>query len=245
MGHKNRALSSSLEDYLEVILQLVEENSVARVKDIADRLNVKRSSVTIALRNLSERALVNYEPYSVITLTPAGQSVAECVERRHNLLNKFFLKFLKVDSVTASEAACEMEHGMKPGIYRRFETLMDTIEGDKEIFDKIISAIDKIDNEKCGENGCSCEASGARDAQLPLLLDINVCASGDEGVVRKLLGSGASKRRYMEMGITVGQPIKLIKAAPLDDPIEIQVRNYRLSLRRGEAENILIERSSK
>ncbi len=244
MKQHDSRLSASLEDYLEVILQLIEEGSVARVKDIADRLNVKRSSVTIALRNLSERGLVNYAPYAVITLTPEGESVAQCVERRHKLLNRFFTKFLKIDTVTASEAACEMEHGMRPGIYRRFETFLNTIEEDSEFYEKLTSLVEDVSGGECDNTGCHCKEDGGDATELPLLIEINGCGTGDEGIVRKILGTGATKRRYMDMGITVGQPIKLIKAAPLDDPIEIQVRNYRLSLRRGEAENILIEKRS-
>ena len=62
-------LSASLEDYVEVIYHLERSNRVARAKDIADQMNVQRASVTGALKALAGRGLINYSPYSYITLT--------------------------------------------------------------------------------------------------------------------------------------------------------------------------------
>ena len=59
--------------------------------------------------------------------------------------------------------------------------------------------------------------------------------------VRRLGGEGAVRRRIMDMGITKGTEIYVRKVAPLGDPIEVTVRGYELSLRKGEAENIVVE----
>lgn len=59
--------------------------------------------------------------------------------------------------------------------------------------------------------------------------------------VSRLGGEGAVRRRIMDMGITKGTEIYVRKVAPLGDPIEVTVRGYELSLRKGEAENIVIE----
>ncbi len=75
-------LSESLEDYLEAIYHLVAEKQVARSRDIATRLRVGRSSVTGALQALSEKGLVNYEPYEAITLTRGGRAAAARRARR-------------------------------------------------------------------------------------------------------------------------------------------------------------------
>lgn len=66
-------------------------------------------------------------------------------------------------------------------------------------------------------------------------------AVGDSGKVMRLNGEGAIKRRLMDMGITKGVSIKVRKVAPLGDPIEITVRGYELSLRKTEAEWIVME----
>ena len=59
--------------------------------------------------------------------------------------------------------------------------------------------------------------------------------------VSRLGGEGAVRRRIMDMGITKGTEIYVRKVAPLGDPIEVTVRGYELSLRKGEAENIVVD----
>ena len=63
---------------------------------------------------------------------------------------------------------------------------------------------------------------------------------GDSATVRRLKGEGALKRHIMDMGITKGTSVFVRKVAPLGDPIEVTVRGYELSLRKSEAENILV-----
>ena len=65
-------------------------------------------------------------------------------------------------------------------------------------------------------------------------------AVGETVVVAKVGGEGAVKRRIMDMGITKGVEISVRKVAPLGDPIEVNVRGYELSLRKADAENILV-----
>ena len=64
---------------------------------------------------------------------------------------------------------------------------------------------------------------------------------GDVGVVKKVGGEGQIKRRLFDMGITPGAEIKMRKRAPLGDPIEITVREYELTLRKGEAACVTME----
>ncbi|MFP3952289.1 MAG: ferrous iron transport protein A [Candidatus Bathyarchaeia archaeon] len=64
---------------------------------------------------------------------------------------------------------------------------------------------------------------------------------GDEGVVTQIKGSSASRRRIMDMGIVKGSEIKVIRRAPLGDPVEFEVKDYNLSLRKREAENVYVE----
>ena len=66
-------------------------------------------------------------------------------------------------------------------------------------------------------------------------------AVGDKAIVKRLSGEGTLKRRIMDMGVTKGVEIFVRKVAPFGDPIEVTVRGYELSLRKAEAENILVE----
>ena len=105
-------LSENLENYLEAILVLQNKNAVARVKDIAQKIGVQSSTVTVALRTLSEKKLINYEPYSYINLTPKGKKIAKEVLRRHNVVKDFLQCVLLLDEDKAEENACRMEHSM-------------------------------------------------------------------------------------------------------------------------------------
>ena len=73
---------------------------------------------------------------------------------------------------------------------------------------------------------------------MKTLRDVHV---GDRVTVRKIDGEGAVKRRIMDMGITKGVEVYVRKVAPLGDPVEVTVRGYELSLRKADAQMILID----
>ena len=73
---------------------------------------------------------------------------------------------------------------------------------------------------------------------MKTLKDVSV---GDQAVVKRLTGEGALKRRIMDMGVTKGVEIFVRRVAPLGDPMEVTVRGYELSLRKAEAESIVVE----
>ena len=64
---------------------------------------------------------------------------------------------------------------------------------------------------------------------------------GETVTVAKLVGEGAVKRRIMDMGITKGCEVFVRKVAPLGDPVQVQIRGYELSLRKTDAEMIVVE----
>lgn len=70
---------------------------------------------------------------------------------------------------------------------------------------------------------------------------LNELSVGDSGTVVKLNGSGAVKRRIMDMGVTKGVTVNVRKVAPLGDPMELTVRGYELSIRKADAALIDIE----
>ena len=73
---------------------------------------------------------------------------------------------------------------------------------------------------------------------MKTLRDVEI---GSSCKVKKLHGEGAVKRRIMDMGITKGVEIKVLKVAPLGDPMEITVRGYQLSIRKADAEMVEVE----
>ncbi|MFP3980104.1 MAG: metal-dependent transcriptional regulator [Desulfobacterales bacterium] len=121
-------LSENLEDYLETILELEKTNKVARVKDIAEHRGVLRGSVTGALKSLAEKGLINYEPYSFITLTKKGAAVAGEIDRRHRVIKNFLVHVLQLGHETAEHNACRMEHAMDRAAVDRLVAFIDYID---------------------------------------------------------------------------------------------------------------------
>lgn len=105
-----QTLSASLEDYIEAIYHLAKSQQVARVTDIAMKLEVQKASVTGALQALVNKGLIHYSPYSFITLTDDGMKVARNIVKRHKTLCRFFSDVLGIDKKTAEENACRIEH---------------------------------------------------------------------------------------------------------------------------------------
>ncbi len=116
----DEALSASLEDYLEAILQLERSSRVARVSEIAEQLKVSRPSVTCALKNLGSRGLVLHARYGHVTLTRDGARIARSVERRHVAIRDFLTGILSIPDDLAETSACRLEHVLEPEVLAHF-----------------------------------------------------------------------------------------------------------------------------
>ena len=80
-----------------------------------------------------------------------------------------------------------------------------------------------------------------RDAgRGPAAVSLDALEAGRHARVTAVRGEGAVARRLMEMGVVPGAPVRVIKAAPLGDPLEVRVRNYHLALRRSEAQTVSV-----
>lgn len=220
------SLSPTLEDYLEAILNISSMNKVARSMEIADKLNVKRSSVTVALRSLAQKGLINYKARSFITLTDRGYATAKCIARRHHLLFEFFTDILGLSQEEADKTACSMEHGMSQEVCRKMTALLKVMKENRCDTEKFRNTLEK----EAADIDCTSE--------YPRETDLNSLLPGDKGTVTQVRGSESVRKRLFDMGVIRGQSVSVIKAAPFDDPIEIKVRNTHLSLRREEAKMI-------
>ncbi len=107
---KNRMnIHKSAEDYLEMILMLRERKGYARSIDIAASLGVTKPSVSFAMKKLRENGYIQMDEGSYITLTEAGQRIAQRIYDRHKALTAFLLQ-IGVDEKNAHEDACKIEH---------------------------------------------------------------------------------------------------------------------------------------
>lgn len=102
-------INESAENYLETILILSKKLPVVRSVDIANELGFKKSSVSIAMKNLREKNHITVTDAGYIYLTDSGKEIAEMIFERHELLTSWLIR-LGVSPKTASEDACKIEH---------------------------------------------------------------------------------------------------------------------------------------
>lgn len=122
-------ISSRLEDYLEAISELSEKAEHAHTKALAERLNVRMSTVASTLVTLQTRGFINYQPHQPVTLTEKGEELAKVIRRRHFVMKKFFNKILKLELEESDMYACRIEHIMSEKVMARFVALADEISG--------------------------------------------------------------------------------------------------------------------
>mgnify|MGYP003421402568 FL=1 len=104
--------NESAENYLETILILSKKLPVVRSVDIANELGFKKSSVSIAMKNLREKNHITVTDAGFIYLTDSGKEIAEMIYERHELLTDFLVK-LGVNPEVAAEDACRIEQDRK------------------------------------------------------------------------------------------------------------------------------------
>ena len=84
-----KLLTSSMEDYLEMISRVCEEEGYARINQLADRLHVRPSSATKVVQRLALCGMIDYQRYGIIRLTERGRGVGEFLLHRHKVLETF------------------------------------------------------------------------------------------------------------------------------------------------------------
>jgi DtxR family transcriptional regulator, manganese transport regulator len=114
--------STTVEDYLERILELINSKGYARVIDIAASLKISQASVTNMVQRLDAEGLLKYEKYRGLILTAAGKKLARRITQRHKLLTEF-LRLLGVDDRVIYQDVEGMEHHISPSTLRAIAAL--------------------------------------------------------------------------------------------------------------------------
>jgi Mn-dependent DtxR family transcriptional regulator len=115
---------SILEDYLKTIAVLELRNGKATVTALSRMIGVKKPSVYRSLKRLADDGLLIHERYGDISLTPQGKKIADGLFNRYNVLFKFFTDILKVDSATAIDDVCRIEHILSKRSIDKIEELV-------------------------------------------------------------------------------------------------------------------------
>ncbi len=102
-------VNESAENYLETILVLSKTRPVVRAVDISNQLGFKKSSVSIAMKNLRTKGHITVSEEGFITLTESGKAIADMIYERHQIISSGLMS-LGVNRETALEDACRIEH---------------------------------------------------------------------------------------------------------------------------------------
>ena len=225
---KSISISSSMEDYLETILNLTKKTGSARVSEIAESLNIAASSVTEVMGKLSKMKLITQEKYGPVILTKKGRGYAERIAYRHQVIKDFLIDVLGVNAKIAEKDACLMEHVMSP------VTMQHLVDYLADVNDDSRGGNNEISNFKV-------EHGGDDKMETSNINSLSELAVGEQGKVVRINAQGSLKRRFLDMGLVQGVQLKVKGKAPLGDPIKVDVKGYNLSLRKKEASEIYVE----
>ena len=135
----HRPASSTVEDYLERILELINTKGYARVADIARSLGISQASVTNMIQRLDAEGLLKYEKYRGLVLTTAGETLAKNITRRHRLLTDF-LNLFGLDEQVIFHDVEGMEHHISPPTLRAIEALTAQLERQPALIERVRQA---------------------------------------------------------------------------------------------------------
>ena len=126
--------SSRMEDYLEIISELVELKGYATTLDISRYMNVSAPSVTKMLQRLDEGGFLEYEKYHGINLTEKGTQIAEGIRQNHGILLEFF-EILGIGYDTANQDTEGIEHHLNPKTIKQLRKFITFLKADPKIID--------------------------------------------------------------------------------------------------------------
>ena len=225
-------LSASLEDYLEAIYNLTLKKNIARSKDIAEMLNVTRSSVTGALRILSDKGLVNYKPYGLVTLTERGLSQATTIAKKHEIISLFFVDILGVDQSVASVAACKSEHALGSQIVDRLLAFIKFITQNSKNGNDLVAQFKTYWQQEGRQR--SVEASYKNDE-----IQLSLVRPGSTVVFKGVMAGEELKTRLASLGMVPNAEITVISNS-LRGPFVVSFKGSKIALGREMAKKVMV-----
>lgn len=229
-------LTHAAEDYLERIYLLSLRLVSVKTSDIAKEFGIRTPSVISALKLLKEKGFVHYQKYGAVTLSEKGMERALDVYDRHKTSYRFLRFVLGVPDDTASSDACGMEHAISP----------ETVAAMKDFFIFLSSKKDEgLDiRQEFQEFRKTPSLKSKEKKEAGKENNAFALSTGKDGVsytIVKLDGVRGVKRRLLDMGVIPGEKVEIRNRGPLGFPIEILIQGYVLTLRKDEAEAVIVK----
>lgn len=232
-------ISPSLEDYLESIFVLKQKKKIVRVKDLARYLKVKAPSVIDALRKLKEKNLIVHEYYGYIELTEEGNNKAKVIYEKHTMLKKFLHGILGIDGKIAETDACKIEHYLSKETLERIIEFINFIETcPQEVPEWLNNFYYFVKHKK---RPPECNAKFLEQNSPNNVVKLSDLKIGEKGKILKITDTGILKSKLLGLGFVKDEIVKIEKVAPLGSPIDILIKNTHISLRKEEAEKVIVE----
>lgn len=231
------ALTSTAEDYLEQIYLLSLRIGTVKSSDIARELGIRTPSVVDALKLLKRKGLVRYERYGPVTLSEKGLAKALDVYERHKTLYRFLRFVVGVDDKIASHDACGMEHSASPETLAGLKDLLAYLSWKKDQGVDIQEEIRSFRARRKAEDP-------ERDTMVenePATLPLSEAADGVAYEIVSVVGDQTVRRRLFDMGMIPGAKVSIRSRGPMGFPMEVLVHEYVLTLRKDEAESVLVK----
>lgn len=213
------ALSESAEMMIKNINELASNGKRVRTSDLSSKTELKPASVTEMIQRLGEIGLVDYEPYHGVYLTKQGQHVADVIDHRFSILQRFLTEILGVEKEEAADVACRMEHILTRDVENRLS--------------------DFLGVEKGSESDLFCHKVNVDSERNPEFIPLSNFDEGKTGKVRIVLEKSDLTDTLEKAGLSPGRTIMLKKSN--ENSYDIETENGTLSLDSDLASKIIVQ----
>jgi DtxR family Mn-dependent transcriptional regulator len=213
------ALSESAEMMIKNINELASNGERVRTSDLSTKTELKPATVTEMIQRLGEIGLVDYQPYHGVHLTKQGQHVADVIEHRFNILQRFLTEILGVEKEEAAEVACRMEHILTRDVENRLSNFLGV---DKE-----------------AKSDLFCHKVNVASETESEFIPLTNLKEGKTGKVRLILEKSELTNTLEQAGLSPGRTIIVKKAN--DKSYDIETEEGSLSLDSDLAAKIIIQ----
>lgn len=213
------ALSESAEMMIKNINQLAADEKRVRTSDLALKTELKPATVTEMIQRLGDLGLVDYEAYHGVHLTKQGQHVADVIEHRFNILERFMTEILGVDGDEAADVACRMEHVLTRDVEHKLTTFLG------------------IDPQK--ESELFCHKINIEEDTKHKYLPLSNFDEGKTGIVKLIFEDNELSKILREKGVQPGNSLMLKKSNGKIYNVETDEGNF--SLDRETASKIIVQ----
>jgi DtxR family Mn-dependent transcriptional regulator len=236
---QNKPLSKSLQDYLRIILDLINEKHVARIRDISLKKGVSMPSVTEAARRLSQEGYVEYTAREFIELTEKGKEVAHHLANLHTFLTNFLEEILNLDTKKAEKEACVLEHHLSKQTLERlillYQFLIYCPKKYSHLLDDYQKCIEMAKGKKPTNSECALHLAKNNfphyhnDIKTTHTL-LSEMESGQEGYIMMLRPNLLSYSKIFEKGLYPNTKIKIERAGSEDKPFLVSTEGFQIEV---------------